>query len=159
MNAMIQRRKQVSQVSKTSSNSGRYLCSMQGNACERWTLEVMFPPGYRVSNCEGYKQGFAWLRMQKLLRQRFITQSKNQLKSQDCKRGHEMQSQLNAKKCPFLCLLVYLVWKRDKIVPNRCLFKSNLRVWKGQVHLTIFSLFENDSEKSLTKTHDLSSPI
>jgi hypothetical protein len=37
---------------------------MQGNACERWTLGVMFPPGYRVSNCEGYKQGSAWLRMQ-----------------------------------------------------------------------------------------------
>jgi hypothetical protein len=37
---------------------------MQGNACRRWTLGVMFPPGYRVSNCEGYKQGSAWLRMQ-----------------------------------------------------------------------------------------------
>jgi hypothetical protein len=37
---------------------------MQGNACGRWTLEVMFLPGYRVSNCEGYKKGSAWLRMQ-----------------------------------------------------------------------------------------------
>jgi hypothetical protein len=99
----------VSQVRKTSSSSGTYLCSMQGNACGRWTLGVMFPPGYRVSNCEGYKQGSAWLRMQKLLRQRFITQSENRLKAQYCKQGHEMQSQLNAKKCPFLCLLVYLV--------------------------------------------------
>jgi hypothetical protein len=54
----------VSQVRKTSSSSGMYLCSMQGNACERWTLRVMFPLGYRVSNCEGYRQGSAWLRMQ-----------------------------------------------------------------------------------------------
>jgi hypothetical protein len=42
----------VSQVSKTSSNSVTYLCLMQGNACGIWTLEVMFPPGYRVSNCD-----------------------------------------------------------------------------------------------------------
>jgi hypothetical protein len=54
----------VSQVRKTSSNSGTYLCSMQGNACGRWTLGGMFPPRYRVSNCEGYKQGSTWLRMQ-----------------------------------------------------------------------------------------------
>jgi hypothetical protein len=53
----------VSQVRKTSSSSGTYLCSMQGNACERWALRVMFPPGYRVSNCEGYRQGSTWLRM------------------------------------------------------------------------------------------------
>jgi hypothetical protein len=59
----------VSQVRKTSSSSGTYLCSMQGDACGRWTLGGMFPPRYRVSNCEGYKQGSAWLRMQKLLRQ------------------------------------------------------------------------------------------
>jgi hypothetical protein len=98
----------VSQVSKTSSSSGTHLCLI-GNACERWTLRVMFPPGYRVSNCEGYKQGSTWLRMQKLLRKRFITQSENRLKAQYCKREHEMQSQLNAKKFPFLCLLVYLV--------------------------------------------------
>jgi hypothetical protein len=32
-------------------------------------LKGMFPPRYRVSNCEGYKQGSAWLRMKKLLRQ------------------------------------------------------------------------------------------
>jgi hypothetical protein len=50
MNAMIQRRERVWKVRKTSSSSGTYLCPMQGNACERWTLEVMFPPGYRVSN-------------------------------------------------------------------------------------------------------------
>jgi hypothetical protein len=99
----------VSQVRKTSSSSGTYLCSMQGNACGRWTLGVMFPPRYRVSNYEGYKQGYAWLRMQKMLRQLFITQRENRLKAQYCKRGHEMQSQLNAKKYPFLCLLVYLV--------------------------------------------------
>jgi hypothetical protein len=99
----------VSQVSKTSSNSGTYLCSMQGNACGRWTLGLMFPPGYRVSNCEGYKQGSAWVRTQKLLRQQFITQSENRLKAQYCKQGHKMQSQLNANKCHFLCLLVYLV--------------------------------------------------
>jgi hypothetical protein len=49
----------VSQVSKTSSSSGMYLCLIQGNACEGWTLRVMFPPGYRVSNFEGYKQGSA----------------------------------------------------------------------------------------------------
>jgi hypothetical protein len=53
----------VSQVRKNSSSSGTYLCSMKGNACGIWTLGVMFPPGYRVSNCEGYKQGYAWLRM------------------------------------------------------------------------------------------------
>jgi hypothetical protein len=75
----------VLQVSKTSSSSGTYLCSMQGNACGRWTLEVMFSPGYRVSNCEGYKQGSAWLRMQKFLRQRFITHSENWIKAQYCK--------------------------------------------------------------------------
>jgi hypothetical protein len=28
----------VSQVRKTSSSSGTYLCSMQGSACGRWTL-------------------------------------------------------------------------------------------------------------------------
>jgi hypothetical protein len=59
----------VSQVRKTSSNSGTYLCLMQGDACRRWKLRGMFPPRYRVSNCEGYKQGSTWLRMQKLLRQ------------------------------------------------------------------------------------------
>jgi hypothetical protein len=91
----------VLQVRKTSSNSGTYLCSMQGNACGRWTLGVMFPPGYRVSNCEGYKQGSAWLRMKKLLRQRFIKQSKNWLKAQYYKRGNEMQSQLDAKNFLF----------------------------------------------------------
>jgi hypothetical protein len=58
----------VSQVRKTSSSGRMYLCSMQGNACGRWILGGMFPPRYKVSNCEGYKQGFAWLRMQKLLR-------------------------------------------------------------------------------------------
>jgi hypothetical protein len=72
----------VSRVIKSSSSSGTYLCLMQGNACRRWTFGVMFPPGYRVSNCEGYKQGSAWLRMQKLLRQRFIMQSENRLKAQ-----------------------------------------------------------------------------
>jgi hypothetical protein len=99
----------VSQVSKTSSISGTYLCSMQGNACGRWTLRVMFPLGYRLSNCEGYKQGSAWLMMKILLRKRFIMQRDNQLKSQYCMQGNEMQSQLNAKKYPFLCILVYLV--------------------------------------------------
>jgi hypothetical protein len=54
----------VLQVRKTSSSNGTYLYSMQVNACGRWTLGVMFPLGYRVSNCEGYKQGFAWLRME-----------------------------------------------------------------------------------------------
>jgi hypothetical protein len=58
----------VSQVGKIGSNSGMYLCLMQGNSCGRWTLGVMFPPGFRVSNCEGYKQGFSWLRMQKILK-------------------------------------------------------------------------------------------
>jgi hypothetical protein len=53
----------VSQVRKTSSSSGTYLCLMQGNACGIWTLEVMFPLGYRLSNYEGYKQGSTWLRM------------------------------------------------------------------------------------------------
>jgi hypothetical protein len=57
----------VSQVRKTSSISGTYLCLMQGNACGRWTLGVVFPPGYSVSNCEGYKQGSAWLRMKNCL--------------------------------------------------------------------------------------------
>jgi hypothetical protein len=71
----------VSQVSKTSSSNGTYLCLMQGNACGKWTLGVMFPPGYRVSNFEGYKQGSSWLRMQKLLRQWSIMQSKNRLKA------------------------------------------------------------------------------
>jgi hypothetical protein len=65
MNAMIQRRKQVSQVRKTSSSNGTYLCSMQGDAWGRWTLGGMFPPGYSVSNYEGYKRGSFWLRMQK----------------------------------------------------------------------------------------------
>jgi hypothetical protein len=59
----------VSQVRKNSSSSGTFLCSMQGHACRRWTLGGIFPPRYRVSNCEGYKQGSIWLRMQKLLRQ------------------------------------------------------------------------------------------
>jgi hypothetical protein len=54
----------VSQVRKNISRSGTYLCSMQGGSCGRWTLRGMFPPRYRVSNCEGYKQGSAWLRMQ-----------------------------------------------------------------------------------------------
>ena len=58
----------MSQVRKTSSSSGTYICSMQGDACGIWTLEGMFPPRYRVSNYEGYKRGSAWLRMQKLLR-------------------------------------------------------------------------------------------
>jgi hypothetical protein len=49
-------------------------------------------------------------------------------------------------------ILVYLVLKRDKIVPNRCPFKSNLRVLKRQLHLAIFSLFENELEKSLNHT-------
>jgi hypothetical protein len=35
----------VSQVRKTSSCSGTYLCSMQGNAFQRWTLGVMFSLG------------------------------------------------------------------------------------------------------------------
>jgi hypothetical protein len=55
----------VSQVSKTSSSKGTYICSIQGSACEIWTLRGMFPPGYRVSSCKGYKQGSAWLRMKK----------------------------------------------------------------------------------------------
>jgi hypothetical protein len=54
------------QVRKISSSSGTYLCSMQGNVCGRWTLRVMFPLGYWVSYCEGYKQGSAWLRMKKI---------------------------------------------------------------------------------------------
>jgi hypothetical protein len=54
----------VSQVRKTSSISGTYLCSMKRGACGRWKLGGMFPPGYRVSRCKGYKQGSAWLRMQ-----------------------------------------------------------------------------------------------
>jgi hypothetical protein len=57
----------VSQVRKTSSSSGTYLCSMQGGACRRWTLGGMFPLGYRVSSCKGYKQGSAWLRMKTIL--------------------------------------------------------------------------------------------
>jgi hypothetical protein len=57
----------VLQVSKTSSSNGTYLCLMQGNACGIWTLEVMFPPGYRVSTCKGYKQGSACLRMKNFL--------------------------------------------------------------------------------------------
>ena len=99
----------MSQVRKTSSSSGTYLCSMQESACGRCTLGGMFPPRYRVSNCEGYKKGSPWLKMKKLLRQRFIMQSENRLKAQYCKQGNDMQSQLNAKKCPFLRLLVYLV--------------------------------------------------
>ena len=95
----------------------------------------------------------------KLLRQQFIMHCENQIKAQYNKRGHEIQSQINAKKCPFLYLLVYLVWKRGKLVPNRRLFKSNLRVWKIQVHSAIFSIFDSESEKSLTRTHDLSNPI
>ena len=63
MNVMIHKREQVSQVRKTSSNSGTYICLMQGNACGRWTLGVMFSPGYRVSNFKGYKKGSTWLRM------------------------------------------------------------------------------------------------
>jgi hypothetical protein len=54
----------VSQVRKTSSNNGTYLCSMQGGACGRWTLGGMFPLGYPLSSCKGYKQASAWLRMQ-----------------------------------------------------------------------------------------------
>lgn len=150
---MIQRRKQVSQVSKTSSSCGTCLWSMQGNACERWTLGVMFPPRYRVSNCEGYKQGFSWLRMKKILRKQFMMRGKNPLKAQYWKWGHEMQSQLNTKKYPFLCIVVYLVWKRGKLVQNKRIFKSNLRVWKIQVHSAIFSIFDNKSENILTKTH------
>jgi len=95
----------------------------------------------------------------KLLGPWFITQCENRLKAQYCKQGHEMQSQFNAKKCHFLYMLVYLVWKRGKLVPNRRLFKSNLRVWKRQVHSAIFSIFDSESEKSLTRTHDLSNPI
>jgi hypothetical protein len=53
----------VSQVTKKIFNCGTYTC-LQGSACGRWTLGGMFPPRYRVPNCEGYKQGFAWLRMQ-----------------------------------------------------------------------------------------------
>jgi hypothetical protein len=64
---MIQMRKQLLQVIKTHSSSKTYLCSIQGDACG--TLGEIFPPGYRVSNCEGYKQGSSWLRMQKMLRQ------------------------------------------------------------------------------------------
>jgi hypothetical protein len=71
----------VSQVRKSSSSSGMYLCLMQGNACGRWTLGVMFPPGYRMSNCKGYKQGSAWFRMQKMFRQWFIMQSEKRLKA------------------------------------------------------------------------------
>jgi len=59
----------VSQVRNNSSSNGTYLCSMQGDACGRCKLGEMFPPRYRVSNCEGYKQGSTWLRMQKMLRQ------------------------------------------------------------------------------------------
>ena len=158
MNVMIQRRKWGFQVRKTSSSNGTYLWPMQGDACGRWKLEGMFPFGYRVSSFKGYKWGFSWLRMQNCWGKWFITQSENRLKAQYCKRGHEMQSQLNAKKCPFLCLLVYLVWKRGKLVPNRHLFKSNLRVWKRQVHSVIFSIFDSELEKSLTKTRDLSNP-
>jgi hypothetical protein len=97
----------VSQVRKTSSSSGTYLFLMQGNSCGIWTLGVMFPRGYRVSNCEGYKQDFAWLRMQKLLRKWFITQSENRLKAQYCKQGNEMQSQLNAKKNVIFFLMYF----------------------------------------------------
>jgi hypothetical protein len=55
----------VLQVSKTSSSSGTYLCSMQGDARDIWTLRGMFPPRYRVSNCKGYKYECTWLRMLK----------------------------------------------------------------------------------------------
>jgi hypothetical protein len=63
MNAIIHMRKQVSQVSKTRSSSGTYVCSMQGGACGIWTLGGMFPLGYRVSSCKGYKKGSTWLIM------------------------------------------------------------------------------------------------
>jgi hypothetical protein len=48
---VIQRRKQVSQVSKTSSSSGTYLCFMKGGACGIWTLGE-----YRVSCFKGYNK-------------------------------------------------------------------------------------------------------
>jgi hypothetical protein len=54
----------VSQVRKTSSSSGTYLCSMKGGACGRWTLRGMFPPRYRVSSYKGDKRGSSWLRME-----------------------------------------------------------------------------------------------
>ena len=41
---------------------------MKGDGFGRWKLGGMFPPRYKVSNCEGYKQGSSWLRMKKLLR-------------------------------------------------------------------------------------------
>ena len=66
---------------------------------------------------------------------------------------------IQCQKFPFFMNLVYLVLKRGKITPNKCPFKSNLRVGKWQFHLEIFSIFDNKSKKSLTKTHSLSSPI
>ena len=118
-------------------------CSLQGIGCQI------------AKDINKALLGWGW----KLLGPWFITQSENRLKAQYCKWGHEMKSQLNAKKCLFLCLFVYLVWKRGKLVPNRCLFKSNLRVWKRQVHSAIFSIFDSESEKSLIRTHYLSNPI
>jgi hypothetical protein len=67
----------VSQVRKTSSSSGTYIFSMQVGACRRWKLRGMFPPSYSVSSCEGYKQGFSWLRMQNDEGKWFITQREN----------------------------------------------------------------------------------
>jgi hypothetical protein len=58
----------VSQVRRKSSNSGTYLCSMQGNSCKIWTLMGMFPSRYRVSSFEGYKQGYNLVEDAKLLR-------------------------------------------------------------------------------------------
>ena len=159
MNAMIYRRKQVLQVRKTSSISGTYLCSMQGGACGRWTLREMFPSRYNVSSCKGYKLGFAWLRMQKLLR-KIVYNTKWELTIGSILQARAWDVITTwRQKISFFIILVYLVWKMDKLVPNICPFKSNLRVWKRQVHSTIFSLFENELEKSLNKTHDISSPI
>ena len=122
-------------------NSG--WCSLQGIGCQI------------LKDINKALLGWGW----KLLGPWFIMQSENWLKPQYYKQGHEMQSKFNAKKCPFLYILVYLVWKRGKLVPNRHLFKSNLWVWKRQVHSAIFSIFDSESEKSLTKTHDLSNPV
>jgi hypothetical protein len=77
---------------------------MQGNACGRWTLGVMFPLGYRVSNYEGYKQGSAWLRMQKLLMQMVYNAKREPAKRSILQARHEMQSQLNAKNIIFYVL-------------------------------------------------------
>jgi hypothetical protein len=49
---------------KLAPNSGTYLCSMQGSACEAWALGGIFPLRVRVSSYKGYKQGFSWLVMQ-----------------------------------------------------------------------------------------------